>query len=504
MGLSSRLLRPWAPLLAALCLPASAAERAAAAACGAPSDRSSAKALALVAQGLCFSAASENDEAEWAFLQAVELDPALFAAREGLAEQQRRRGLPRLSVRTLLDGARAAGTREAWRAAAQAALELASRSPEEAGLDVAITDRESFREAVRGLAACPGEGSAADEALLAAGFLYADNLPEAARRFRAHLRKLPPGAAPAGPQRALYARLMNAIAESASLPFSAKGPLLASLAEAMLAAVPDWNRPETARLVMRSIRDLDAPGMSGLVLSLLPEIQRMDPGSSLPTLAYALGLMGTESVPRSEEELRARFLETEAPNPEVACQLRLLAADMSRRMGRTEEALADLDFARGVWAEARPGEPAPAAFAAALAGIHWSAGDTNAAIRAYEAGLADHPSDPTLNNDLAYLLAEANEQLDRALALADTALSAQPLEAAYLDTLGWILHRQGREQEALDTFRKSLSLAPEGDPEIFQHVAAVLEAIGRPDEAAKWLRRAEKGDLGEDETPNER
>ena len=264
MGLSSRLLRPWAPLLAALCLPASAAERAAAAACGAPSDRSSAKALALVAQGLCFSAASENDEAEWAFLQAVELDPALFAAREGLAEQQRRRGLPRLSVRTLLDGARAAGTREAWRAAAQAALEMASRPPEEAGLDVAITDRESFREAVRGLAACPGEGSAADEALLAAGFLYADNLPEAARRFRAHLRKLPPGAAPAGPQRALYARLMNAIAESASLPFSDKGPLLSSLAEAMLAAAPDWNRPETARLVMRSIRDLDAPGMSGL------------------------------------------------------------------------------------------------------------------------------------------------------------------------------------------------------------------------------------------------
>ena len=503
MGLSFRILRPWAPLFAALSLSAPAAERAAAASGGVPSDRSSAKALALLAQGLCFSAASEDDEAEWAFLQAVEFDPSLFPAREGLAEQQRRRGLPRTAVRTLVEGARATNRREDWRRAVRAAMEFAFSPPDEVGLDVALTDRQTFREAVGGLAAASGELSAQDEALLSASALRFGDLREAVFRFREHLRKLPPGAAPSAP---LFALLMKEVCSEPSFlhPAAERGPTAASLAEAMMAAAPVWNRPETAKLVVRSIPDMSVPEMAGLALSLLPEIQRMDPGSSLPSLGYALGRLDPESVPRSDEGLRALFLETEAPNPEVAFQLRLLAADASRRMGRTEEALADLDFARGVWAEARPGEPAPAAFAAALAGIHWSAGDTNAAIRAYEAGLADHPSDPTLNNDLAYLLAEANEQLDRALALADTALSAQPLEAAYLDTLGWILHRQGREQEALDTFRKSLSLAPEGDPEIFQHVAAVLEAIGRPDEAAKWLRRAEKGDLGEDETPNER
>lgn len=502
MGLSFRILRPWAPLFAALSLSAPAAERAAAASGGVPSDRSSAKALALLAQGLCFSAASEDDEAEWAFLQAVEFDPSLFPAREGLAEQQRRRGLPRTAVRTLVEGARATNRREDWRRAVRAAMEFAFSPPDEVGLDVALTDRQTFREAVGGLAAASGELSAQDEALLSASALRFGDLREAVFRFREHLRKLPPGAAPSAP---LFALLMTAVCSVPSyLPVAERGPTAASLAEAMMAAAPDWNRPETAKLIVRSIPDMSVPEMAGLALSLLPEIQRMDPGSPLPTLSYVLGRLDPESVPRSDEGLRALFLETEAPNPEVAFQLRLLAADASRRMGRTEEALADLDFARGVWAEARPGEPAPAAFAAALAGIHWSAGDTNAAIRAYEAGLADHPSDPTLNNDLAYLLAEANEQLDRALALADTALSAHPLEAAYLDTLGWILHRQGREQEALDTFRKSLSLAPEGDPEIFQHVAAVLDAIGRPDEAAKWLRRADKGDLGEDETPNER
>ena len=501
MGLSFRILRPWAPLFAALSLSAPAAERAAAASGGVPSDRSSAKALALLAQGLCFSAASEDDEAEWAFLQAVEFDPSLFPAREGLAEQQRRRGLPRTAVRTLVEGARATNRREDWRRAVRAAMEFAFSPPDEVGLDVALTDRQTFREAVGGLAAASGELSAQDEALLSASALRFD-LREAVFRFREHLRKLPPGAAPSAP---LFALLMTAVcSEPSYLPVAERGPTAASLAEAMMAAAPDWNRPETAKLIVRSIPDISLPEMAGLALSLLPEIQRMDPGSSLPALGYALGRLDPESVPRSDEGLRALFLETEAPNPEVAFQLRLLAADASRRIGRTEEALADLDFARGIWAEARPGEPAPAAFAAALAGIHWSAGDTNAAIRAYEAGLADHPSDPTLNNDLAYLLAEANEQLDRALALADTALSAQPLEAAYLDTLGWILHRQGREQEALDTFRKSLSLAPEVDPEIFQHVAAVLEAVGRPDEAAKWLRRAEKGDPGEDENPNQR
>ena len=122
MGLSFRILRPWAPLFAALSLSAPAAERAAAASGGVPSDRSSAKALALLAQGLCFSAASEDDEAEWAFLQAVEFDPSLFPAREGLAEQQRRRGLPRTAVRTLVEGARATNRREDWRRAVRALI----------------------------------------------------------------------------------------------------------------------------------------------------------------------------------------------------------------------------------------------------------------------------------------------------------------------------------------------------------------------------------------------
>ena len=116
-----------------------------------------------------------------------------------------------------------------------------------------------------------------------------------------------------------------------------------------------------------------------------------------------------------------------------------------------------------------------------LAQTFWQAGDTNAAKRAYEAGLADHPGDPTLSNDLAYLLAETNEELDRALALVDASLRENPLSAASLDTLGWIFHRQGRETEALQTLRKAQELADSEDPEILLHVSAVLSALGRAD-----------------------
>ena len=50
----------------------------------------------------------------------------------------------------------------------------------------------------------------------------------------------------------------------------------------------------------------------------------------------------------------------------------------------------------------------------------------------------------------------------------------------------------------------SHSLTPSGDPEMFGHIADVLEALGRPEDAAEWRRRIEDGDLPADETSNDK
>ncbi len=91
------------------------------------------------------------------------------------------------------------------------------------------------------------------------------------------------------------------------------------------------------------------------------------------------------------------------------------------------------------------------------------------------------PEDAHGCNFYGYLLADFNRELDLAEKLVGKALSKEPDNAAYLDSLAWIRYRQGRYGEALSEMCKvlendGLSQDPEG--EISEHLAAILKALG--------------------------
>ena len=65
-------------------------------------------------------------------------------------------------------------------------------------------------------------------------------------------------------------------------------------------------------------------------------------------------------------------------------------------------------------------------------------------IRVGERLLELQPEDPGLNNDLAYSWADRGERLDRCLKMIKLAVAAEPLNAAYLDSLGWVYYKQGQ------------------------------------------------------------
>jgi tetratricopeptide (TPR) repeat protein len=142
--------------------------------------------------------------------------------------------------------------------------------------------------------------------------------------------------------------------------------------------------------------------------------------------------------------------------------------------------------ARAAWEAARPGEPVPAGWHATLSVAFDALGDGEASRRALERGIDESGRNPTLLNNLAYLLAERGEELGRALDLVDEALAARPLEPAYLDTLGWILHKRGQHEDAIEAYHKALSGMKEPDSEIAAHVALAFEALGRREEADYW------------------
>ncbi len=102
---------------------------------------------------------------------------------------------------------------------------------------------------------------------------------------------------------------------------------------------------------------------------------------------------------------------------------------------------------------------------------------TERAIEMFETCLANDPEFADALNYLAYLWAVRGERLDEALRHAQTALSLDPQNSAYLDTLGWIYYQQGRYEEALSFLRQADALRP-NDPEILDHIEKTVEKLG--------------------------
>jgi membrane associated rhomboid family serine protease len=87
-----------------------------------------------------------------------------------------------------------------------------------------------------------------------------------------------------------------------------------------------------------------------------------------------------------------------------------------------------------------------------------------------ERALAQRPEDAALANGVAYALAKAGTELERAEVLVRMALASEPENADYLDTLGWVLCRQGQPEAGMVELRKA-SVASKGEvAEIEQHL----------------------------------
>jgi tetratricopeptide (TPR) repeat protein len=118
-------------------------------------------------------------------------------------------------------------------------------------------------------------------------------------------------------------------------------------------------------------------------------------------------------------------------------------------------------------------------------------GKQDAAIRELREMLADRPGDAQLQNALGYTLADNDRNLDEARALVTAALEQSPDNAATLDSMGWLLHREGRNSEALEFLQRAAKSA--ADPEIDLHIGEVQWALGQQDAArGTWSTALEK------------
>ncbi len=127
-----------------------------------------------------------------------------------------------------------------------------------------------------------------------------------------------------------------------------------------------------------------------------------------------------------------------------------------------------------------------------LAGLYTEMGDTAAAEQELERILQTKPDHAPSKNDLGYLWAERGVKLSRAETMIRQALAANPKNAAYLDSLGWVMYKQGRFEGAVETLEEATRLAPELDPILWDHLGDSYWRLDRHTDAAKAWQAAAK------------
>lgn len=107
------------------------------------------------------------------------------------------------------------------------------------------------------------------------------------------------------------------------------------------------------------------------------------------------------------------------------------------------------------------------------------------------------PQDVGINNDLGYSLADRGVQLDRAEEMIRQATEARR-EVAFLDSLGWVLYKRGKIEQAQAAFDEALELqASQEDPSdqeghalIFDHAGDAYWRGGQADRAIQCWKTA--------------
>ncbi len=119
-----------------------------------------------------------------------------------------------------------------------------------------------------------------------------------------------------------------------------------------------------------------------------------------------------------------------------------------------------------------------------LGSIQDRAGQRAEAEKTLRTVLQREPDNATALNNLGYYLAERNARYNEALPLIEKAVSIEPLNGSFLDSLGWVQHKLGRLQEARGHLEKAAVYARR-NATVHEHLGDVLRDLGRLQEARR-------------------
>ena len=251
------------------------------------------------------------------------------------------------------------------------------------------------------------------------------------------------------------------------------GPIRDQL-EAAVKTHPDFRPAQTVLTKM-----LEVQGKQDQALFELSKKVAANPKSYSDLIALAKLQVKTGRLPAARDTLqRANLLYTGAP-------------DILLGLEEIDEATGNLDEALHYMQELTNKFPKTSDAWGRLGVLQEKRHDTPAAMAAYEKAVQLNPRNTIASNNLAWLLATTQGDMERALSLARKTHLMDPSNGGLSDTLGWIFYRMGNYPEALNALSDAAKHTPD-DATIRYHLGMAQSKSGRDKEALASLQAALK------------
>ena len=107
----------------------------------------------------------------------------------------------------------------------------------------------------------------------------------------------------------------------------------------------------------------------------------------------------------------------------------------------------------------------------------------------FRKALAVNPNNAAVLNYYGYMLADRGVRLEEATAMIQRAVTQEPNNGAYLDSLGWAFYKQNKFAEAEENLRRAAGRSGH-DPTVLGHLGDVYMKLGQTERAAELWERA--------------
>jgi tetratricopeptide (TPR) repeat protein len=252
----------------------------------------------------------------------------------------------------------------------------------------------------------------------------------------------------------------------------------------------DWDTARSSWSILLNSDDREKRNDANYFLGQVEELNHNPDQAMKYYMAVGKGKIRTESRLRLArlmakagqlEKARVIYAELRVLNDHDAIQIYAAEAQTLKELGLADQAVELYTTALGAYPENMDLRYARGLYAA-------DRGDIDLAVDDFKFILSVEPENADTLNALGYTLADQTDRYQEALNYILKAHQLKPDNPAILDSLGWVLYRLGKNEEALKYLHKAAIANP--DAEIAAHLGEVLWMMGNRNQAEEIWNNA--------------